>query len=87
VQPDGGQNRQGLTHGETGGQRKAEFFAAMKRVIQLGALLPKPGSLDHADAAGIAEAELVLAEMRKVQAELDAMMEYERKLRDLQPGN
>ena len=40
-----------------------------------------------ADAAGVAEAEMVLAEMRKVQAEIDAMMEYEMKLRDLQPGN
>ena len=68
-------------------QRKAEFFAAMKRFNQLGALLPKPESLDAADAAGIAEAEMVLAEMRKVQDEISAMMEYERKLRDLQPGN
>ena len=65
-------------------QRKAEFFAAMKRFNQLGTLLPKE-SLDAADAAGVAEAEIVLAEMRKVQAELDAMMECERKLRDLQP--
>ena len=67
-------------------ERKAEFFAAMKRFNQLGTLLPKPESLDPADAAAVAEAEMVLAEMRKVQAELDAMMEYERKLRDLQPG-
>jgi hypothetical protein len=66
-------------------ERKAEFFAAMKRFNALGALLPKHGSLDLADAAGVAEAEMVLAEMRKVQAEIDAMMEYERKLRDLQP--
>jgi hypothetical protein len=65
-------------------ERKAEFFAAMKRFNQLGTLLPKPESLDAADAAGVAEAEIVLAEMRKVQAELNAMMEYERKLRDLQ---
>jgi hypothetical protein len=58
-------------------ERKAEFFAAMKRFNQLGTLLPKPESLDAADAAGVAEAEMVLAEMRKVQAELNAMMEYE----------
>jgi hypothetical protein len=68
-------------------ERKAEFFAAMKRFNQLGTLLPKPDSLDPADAAAVAEAKTVLAEMRKVQAELDAMMEYERKLRDLQPGS
>jgi hypothetical protein len=66
-------------------QRRAEFFAAMKRFNQLGSLLPKAGSLELADAAGVAEAEIILAEMRKVQAELNAMMEYERKLRDLQP--
>jgi hypothetical protein len=66
-------------------ERKAEFFAAMKRFNQLGTLLPKSESLDAADAAGIAEAEIVLAEMRKVRAEIDAMMEYERTLRDLQP--
>jgi hypothetical protein len=68
-------------------ERKADFFAAMKRFNQLGTLLPKPESLDAADASGLAEAEMVLAEMRKVQAELNAMMEYERKLRDLQPRN
>jgi hypothetical protein len=65
-------------------ERKAEFFAAMKRFNQLGTLLPKPESLDPADAAAIAEAEIILVEMRKVQAELDRMMELERKLRDLQ---
>ena len=66
-------------------ERKADFFAVMKRFNQLGTLLPKPDSLDPADAAAVAEAEMVLAEMRKVQAELDAMMQRERKLRDLQP--
>jgi hypothetical protein len=68
-------------------ERKAEFFAAMKRFNQLGTLLPKPDSFDAADAAGVAEAETILAEMRKTQAEINAMIEYERKLRDLQPGN
>jgi hypothetical protein len=64
--------------------RKAEFFAAMARIIQVGALLPKAQDLDPANAAQIAEAEIILAEIRKRQAELDAMMERERKLRDLQ---
>jgi hypothetical protein len=68
-------------------ERKAEFFAAMKRFNALGALLPKPDSLDAADAAGIAEVQVVLAEMRRVQAEINAKIEYERKLRDLQPGD
>jgi hypothetical protein len=66
-------------------ERKAEFFAAMKRFNQLGVMLPKTDSLDAADFAGIAEAEMILAEMKKVQAEIAAMMEYERKLRDFQP--
>ena len=66
-------------------ERKAEFFAAMQRFNALGALLPKSESLDAADAAGIAEAELVLMEMGKVRAEIDAMMQFEMKLRDLQP--
>ena len=67
-------------------ERKADFFAAMQRFNQLGALLPKSESLDAADAAGIAEAEIILKEMRKVRREIDAMMRYEMKLRDLQPG-
>jgi hypothetical protein len=65
-------------------QRKAEFFAAVKRFNQLGTLLPKPESLDAADAAALAEAEIVLAEIRKAEAEIYAMMAFERKLRDLQ---
>jgi hypothetical protein len=65
-------------------QRKAEFFATMERINRLGVLLPKAESLDPADAAAIAEAEIILAEIRKAQAELDAMMERERKLRDFQ---
>jgi hypothetical protein len=56
----------------------------MKRYNQLGTLLPKLKSLDPADVAAIAEVEIVLKEMKKVQAELYAMMERERKLRDLQ---
>lgn len=68
-------------------ERRADFFAAMKRFNQLGALLPKAGSLELADAAGVAEAEIILMEMGKVRAEIDAMMQFEMKLRDLQPGN
>jgi hypothetical protein len=65
-------------------QRKAEFFATVARIIQVGMLLPKAQDLDPANAAQIAEAEIILAEIRKGQAELAAMMEYERKLQDLQ---
>jgi hypothetical protein len=66
-------------------QRKAEFFATMKRIIQLGVLLPKAEDLDPNDAAQLAEADIILAEIRKARAELEAMMQYEGKLRDLQP--
>jgi hypothetical protein len=65
-------------------ERKREFFATMDRIIRLGVLLPKATDLDPANAAQIAEAEIILAEIRKGQAELEAMMERERKLRDLQ---
>jgi hypothetical protein len=56
----------------------------MRRCVEVGLLLPKADSLDPADPATIAEAEIVLAEMRKAKAELYGMMERERKLRDLQ---
>ena len=66
-------------------QRKAEFFATVARINQLGVLLPKAKDLDPTDAAQIAEAEIILAELNKARAELHAMMERERKLTDLQP--
>jgi hypothetical protein len=68
-------------------ERKAEFFAAMRRCVEVGLLLPKADSLDPADPATIAEAEIILAEMQKAKAELYGMMERERRLRDLQNWN
>jgi hypothetical protein len=67
-------------------QRKAEFFATMARIIQLGVLLPKAETLDPANAAQIAEAEIILAELRKAQAELGRMMERERNLKERGPS-
>jgi hypothetical protein len=54
--------------------RKAKIFALMKRYNQIGALLPEEEDLDLTNAAAVAEAKLVLAEMAKVKAELEAMM-------------
>jgi hypothetical protein len=45
----------------------------------------KTEDLDPNDAAQLAEADIILAEIRKARAELEAMMQYEGKLRDLQP--
>jgi hypothetical protein len=65
-------------------QRKQEFFGQVERCIRLAALVPKAQDLNPADTAQIAEAEIVLAELDKARAELDRMIERERKLRDLQ---
>jgi hypothetical protein len=52
-------------------QRRDKFFALMKRVIQLGCLLPRRGDFDpeHAD-----EYELVLEEMRATRAAMDEVL-------------
>jgi hypothetical protein len=59
-------------------QRRDKFFALMKRVIQLGTLLPRRGDFDpeHAD-----EYELVLKEMREVQAAMDKVLADEARAR------
>lgn len=54
--------------------RKAKFFALVKRYNQVGSLLPEEEYLDLTNAAAVAEAKLVLAEMAKVKAELDEML-------------
>ena len=53
--------------------RKARFFSLMARYNELGRLLPALDDLDTDDAA--ADAKLVIAEMSKVQAEMDALLE------------
>jgi hypothetical protein len=53
---------------------KARIFALMQRYNQIGCLLPDEENLDLTNAAAVAEAKLVLAEMAKVKAELDEML-------------
>jgi hypothetical protein len=53
--------------------RKARFFSLMARYNELGRLLPALDDLDTDDA--VADAKLVIAEMSKVQAEMDALLE------------
>jgi hypothetical protein len=55
-------------------KRKAKFFALMERHNALGRLLPDPDALDTDDAAAVAEAKTILAEMTKVKSELDALL-------------
>ena len=56
-------------------QRMAQFFVLAARYCELGSLLPTPDDIDLNDVAAIAEAKLVLAEMAKVKAEMDALLE------------
>jgi hypothetical protein len=58
--------------------RKARFFSLMARFNQLGRLLPAPDDPDTDDAAAVAEAKVVIAEMNKTQSEMDALLEQER---------
>ena len=55
-------------------ERKAKFFALMRRFNQLGCLLPAPEDLD---AAAIGRVELVIAEMNKTKAEMDRVLDQE----------
>jgi hypothetical protein len=57
----------------TRAEHKVKFFALMARFNQLGRLLPDPDDLETSDAA-TAEVNMILTEMKKTQAELDAMM-------------
>ena len=54
--------------------RKAKFFALVKRYSQVGSLLPEEEDLDLTNAAAVAEAKMILAEMEKMKAELEAML-------------
>ncbi|MEH2553597.1 hypothetical protein V1286_001126 [Bradyrhizobium algeriense] len=57
-------------------KRMADFFTLAERYCELGRLLPSEDdlALDHGEAA-IAEAKLVLDEMAKTKAEMDALLE------------
>jgi hypothetical protein len=41
-------------------ERRDNFLALLARYNQLGRLLPTPGDLDYADAAQVAEAEIII---------------------------
>ena len=58
--------------------RKQKYFALMARYNQLGRLLPAPDDLDPDDAAAVAEARLILAEMNATQAKMDALSKRRR---------
>ena len=59
-------------------RRMAKFFALVKRYNQIGALLPLEADLDTDDAAQVAEVRMILAEMNKTKAQMDALLERER---------
>jgi hypothetical protein len=59
-------------------QRRDEFFALMKRVIQLGCLLP---ARDDFDPSHVDEYEMVLEEMRATRAAMDEVLADERRAR------
>jgi len=52
---------------------KAKFFALMARYVQLGQLLDEE-KIEAGDVNAITEAKLVLAEMDKTKAEIDALI-------------
>jgi hypothetical protein len=64
-----------MTHDDRtrGDDRKRKYFALMERYNRLGRLLPSPDDLDTDDAAAVAEARLVLAEMKRTQAKMEAL--------------
>ena len=68
----------GTTTVKTGMPR--ELYALMTRYNQLGELLPKPDDLDLDDPAAVAEAEVIIAEMKTVWAEMDAFITAARRM-------
>ena len=60
-------------------RRMAKFFALVKRYNQVGALLPAEEDIETDDAAQAAEVAVILAEMHKTKAQMDALLERERK--------
>ena len=55
------------------GDQLLKYFALMERYNRLGRLLPAPDDLDTDDAAAVAEARLIIAEMNATQAEMEAL--------------
>lgn len=58
----------------TSAEFKDAVFALMRRYNQLGQLLPVQDEFDTSDAAARAEAKVVIAEMHKTMAEIDAVL-------------
>jgi hypothetical protein len=56
-------------------ERKARFFSLAERYCQFGPLLPTEEGIDTDDAAAMAEAKVVLAEVARTKAEMDALLE------------
>jgi hypothetical protein len=54
-----------------------EFWRLVKRYNQIGCLLPDPDCFDPHDAAALAEAKVLLAELARVRSEIDAYIEQE----------
>lgn len=55
-------------------QRKMLFFTLVERYCTLGRLLPAEDNIELDDAAVIAEAKIILAEMVITKAEIDALL-------------
>lgn len=55
--------------------RREKLFALMRRYNQLGRMLPDPKYFEYEDINALTSAKVVLNEMKKVQAEIDAMKE------------
>lgn len=58
----------------TSEERKVKFFALMARYNELGCRLPDP---DNFDTGNLAEVTMVLAELNKTKAEMDAVLDQE----------
>jgi hypothetical protein len=57
----------------------AEFRALLERFNALGRLLPKPDDLDLEDPSARAEAEIIMTEMNRVKAQIDAFLDAARR--------
>jgi hypothetical protein len=66
--------------------RKAQFFTLMRRFNELGCLLPALDDFDTDDAAAVAEAQLVIAEMNKTRSEMDRLIDQEAAARQKAAG-
>ena len=60
-------------------RRMAKFFALVRRYNQIGALLPLEENFNPRDAVQAAEVKVILAEMNKTKAQMDALLERERR--------